>query len=481
LRIAAVYFICIFFGASLAFSAEPSTGEFEPQELETLYELGDNLGKLFRHTAEKVSPAVVWVEAEQTVKVETPGFGFNDPFFRRFFGPDFRRFFGPMEPEEREYKRHGLGSGVIIDGGGYILTNNHVVAGADNLTVKLADGRDFKAELSGADPATELAVIKITGDFGELPTAELGDSDDLSVGEWVVAIGNPLGLSHTVSAGIVSAKGRSIGIARYENLIQTDAAINPGNSGGPLVNLRGEVVGINTAIVSQSGGNIGIGLAIPVNMAKAILDDLKAGRPVRRGYLGIVGGDLASELAAQFGYKGEGGALVNEVIEDTPAEQAGLQPGDIIIKWNGREVEDFEHLRRMVAETSPGSMVTVTIWREGKEMTLEVEVVSQEDSLMAATSDWLGIEVQPLSDQIREQYGRPDLEGVVVTDVDSNGPAASQLRPGDVIVGVNRQPVKNVREFQELISKTKPQDGVLLRLLDHQTGYMKFIYIRENS
>ena len=446
-----------------------------PEEVAELRDFADKLGRLFSTVAQNVSPSVVWIEAERTVTLRSPGFDTQDPFFERFFGPDFRDMLGP---QEREFKRRGLGSGVIFDGGGYILTNNHVVAGADELQIKLADGREFEAELAGADPDTELAVIKITGDdVKNLPVATLGDSDRLYVGEWVIAIGNPLGLSHSVSAGIVSAKGRGLGIAKYENLIQTDAAINPGNSGGPLVNLRGEIVGINTAIVSRTGGYMGIGMAIPINMAKGILDDLKAGRPVERGFLGIIGADLTTELAEQFGYRGTAGALVNEVLDDTPASRAGLKAGDIVMRWGGKQVEDFSHLRRLVAATDPGEKVKVDIWRDGKERAVEIEVARLSDQEQAGEKNWLGIRVAPLTDQIREQFGRADLEGVVIAEVQRGAPAGA-LEVGDVILSVNRRPVRSVTEFNKQIGATSREKGALLRVLDQRSGHARFLYIR---
>lgn len=445
------------------------------KEVKELREFARKFSQLFRYTARKVQPSVVWIQAEKIIKYRTPGFGQDDPMFRRFFGPEFRDFFGP---QEREYRKRGLGSGVIFDSEGYILTNNHVVEGADKLEVKLADGRTFKAKLAGADPDTELAVIKLQGDkVKNLPVAELGNSEKLHVGEWVIAIGNPLGLSHSVSAGIVSAKGRGIGIAKYENMIQTDAAINPGNSGGPLVNLQGEIVGINTAIVSRTGGYMGIGLAIPVNMAKSILKDLMAGRKVERGFLGIIGDSLTPELAEQFDYKGNTGALVNEVIDDTPAQKAGLKAGDIIVGWNGKTVKDFSHLRRLVAAAEPGQKVKVKVWREGEHKTLTIEVARLSHYQETAQDNWLGIKVKPVTEEVKEAYGRRDLHGVVIAEVKKAGPARA-LEAGDVILSIQRKPVRSVAEFQKLVAKTTPQKGALLRVLSQRTGHAKFLYIR---
>ena len=448
--------------------------EHTPEDMKELREFGEKFGKLFRYTAQSVSPSVVWIQAEKTVKVRRPGM--DDPFFRRFFGPEFDDLFGPRE---REYKRQGLGSGFIIDQEGHILTNNHVVAEADKLTVKLANGKEYEAQITGTDPSTELAVIQMEGDFNDLPVAEFGDSDDLQVGEWVIAIGNPLGLSQTVSAGVVSAKGRSIGIAKYENLIQTDAAINPGNSGGPLVNLKGEVVGINTAIVSRTGGYMGIGLAVPINMARSILDDLKAGREVERGFLGIIGADLTSELAEQFNYKDQGGALVNEVVDNTPAAEAGLKPGDIIVSWDGTSVKDFQHLQRLVAGTDPGEEVNVELWRNGKTEKIEITVARLSKYQQSEKPLWIGLKVGPVAEEARDYYGRDDLEGVMVQEVDESGPARV-LEQGDVIlrVGRKRQKVDSVEDFRRYIASIEKGESALLLVLRKQTKHAQFVVIR---
>ncbi len=337
----------------------------EDEDITELHEFADNLGQIFRHTAETVSPKVVWIETERKVEMEQPG-----P------GHPFEEFFEQPREEDLQFRQRGLGSGIIIDEDGHILTNHHVVAGADELNVKLLDGREFHAEIAGSDEATELAVIELEGGTAEdLPDpAELGDSEDLAVGEWVVAIGNPMGLSSTVSSGVVSAKGRSVGLARYENLIQTDAAINPGNSGGPLVNLKGEVVGINTAIISPTGGHMGIGLAIPINMAKPIMDTMIAGEEVERGFMGFHGDELTLDLAESFGYDSTDGALVNDVMPDSPAEEAGMEPGDIVIECKGEAIKDFDQLRIMVARIQPGTMVEIVVFRDGDKHQLDLEV-----------------------------------------------------------------------------------------------------------
>ena len=302
-----------------------------PQEdLDKLFNLAGSLEKLFHYAAQQVDPAVVSIQSTQVVRGVMPDNPFGDMF------PGFPGFPGMGQGGGRQFeqRRRGLGSGMIIDKEGHILTNNHVVAGAQQLTVKLADGRTFDGEVVGTDEKTDLAVIRMKTDKKDFPTVELGDASKLEVGEWVLAVGSPFGLTQTVSAGIVSATGRTgIGTASYESMIQTDAAINPGNSGGPLINLHGQVIGINSAIVSQSGGNVGIGFAIPINMAKDILPDLLAGRKVVRGWLGVEISNLTPELSEGFGFKGTDGVLVNEVMPDTPAEKAGLKAGDIIVEY----------------------------------------------------------------------------------------------------------------------------------------------------
>jgi serine protease Do len=418
--------------------------------LEELRDFADKLSELFRTVAESVSPSVVYISSSKTVKFRTPGM-MRDPFFERFFGQDpfgADPFFGP---QEREFKQQGLGTGFIVEPQGLILTNYHVVADADELKVTLNDGRSVNAKRVGQDERNDLAVIKLEGEFKDLPCAKLGDSDEIKVGDWVIAIGNPFGFEHTVSTGIISGKGRKLAVGPYEYMIQTDAAINPGNSGGPLLNLRGEVIGINTAIFSRTGGYQGIGFAIPVNVAKDSLPYIKEGKQPERGYLGISGGDLTSELAAQFDYKTTKGALVSEVIPDTPAEKAGLKAGDIIMQWNGKEVDNFSHLRQLVAATEPGKEVKLKVWRDGKELTLELKVA-----------------------RLTEQE-----VSVVIVEVMRDSPAAQAgLEPGDAILAVNRQPVASVADFNKAMAKTSADKGVLLRIVDCRTGRIQFVFIR---
>ncbi|KPK65376.1 MAG: hypothetical protein AMK73_03165 [Planctomycetes bacterium SM23_32] len=452
------------------------------EELEQLRDFAGKLETLFQTVAGEVSPAVVLIESETTVRVRVPNIPFRSPF-DNFFDDFFSEPFGgrpapgaPSAPQrEREMKRRGLGSGCILDEEGHVLSNNHVVAGADELTVTLADGRKFSAKVVGTDEKTDLAVVKIEGDPKDLPTVRLGDSDAVKVGQWVIAIGNPFGLRHTVSAGIISATGRSIGVAEYESLIQTDAAVNRGNSGGPLVNLRGEVIGINTAIVGPA--NLGIGFAIPSNMARDVLDDLVAGREVVRGYLGVYPKDLTPEMAQAFGFEGTNGALVDEVLEGSPAEKAGLKAGDIIVEFGGKPVESASELRRRVAATDPDTTTPVEVWRDGKELALKV-TTGDLATVVETEHDWLGLHVQTLTPEMAANLGKPGLEGVLVADVDEDSSAGTHIKPGDVILSVNRNKVNSASEYGTLMNKAKSQGGVLLRVLDSETGRARFIFIR---
>jgi len=428
------------------------------------------MSQQFRKVVEQVQPAVVNVDTVRVVtKEEVQGQGQpempeNNPF-RDFFGDDlFRRFFGPGQQRQREGKYPlGLGSGVIVDAKGYILTNYHVVRGADEVKVTLSDKRKFDAQVVGTDEKTEVAVLKIDGD--NLPVAALGDSDKAEVGDWVLAIGNPFGLSQTVTAGIISAKGRAnMGIADYEDFIQTDAAINPGNSGGPLVNLNGEVIGINTAILSRTGNYAGVGFAIPVNMAKEVMDQIITEGKVTRGQLGVWIQDLNEELAKTFGVSETNGALVTDTIEGSPAAEAGIQRGDVIVEIDGKEVEDSTRLRNMVAATEPGTTINVKIMRDGKPMTIPVTIgtlESEEPGKTVLTS--LGLSVEKLNPEKAQELDMEETEGLVVTDVTPGGSAAQAgIRPGEVIVEVDREPVKSVSQFEKTLEQSKGKSVLLL-------------------
>lgn len=435
-------------------------------------------GKAFASIAKKVSPAVVFIKIEKNM-AQPSGMQFFSPF-----GDDFlRQFFGNQrfrEHQPRQRKVIGQGSGFIVSKNGYILTNNHVVGDTDKVTVRLQDGREFTAKIVGTDPRSDVAVIKIKAK--NLPVLPLGDSDALEVGEWVIAVGNPFGLSHTLTAGIVSAKGRnSLGIADYENFIQTDAAINPGNSGGPLVNLDGKAVGMNTAIFSESGGYMGIGFAIPINMAKSIMKQLIKTGSVTRGYLGIIIQKLSPELAKSFGIENRKGILVSQVTKDSPADKAGLKRGDIIIGFNGIPVEKIGVFRNKVAIESPGTRDTVEILRDNKKLSLSIVIGTLPDKDNEKpgaphSMEEIGLTVQTLTRNLAEKYNYQGEKGVVVTNVTPGSPAEeASIRPGSLISEVNRKPIENVSQFQHAIDSTSKQGSLLLLVKDGK--YSRYIVI----
>ena len=442
----------------------------------------DRTAKGFAKIVKRAMPAVVGVQVAKTVEVRGQNpfeFFFNDPFFRHFFGPQL-----PPQAMPRKREEHGLGSGFIVSPDGYILTNNHVVGGADTIDVKLADGRRFKAKVVGTDPDTDIAVIKI--DAHDLPTIPLGDSDALNVGEWVIAIGNPFGLYKTVTVGVVSAKGRSgIGINDYEDFIQTDAAINPGNSGGPLINIHGEVVGINTAIFSKSGGYMGIGFAIPINMAKAVMKQLIAHGKVVRGWLGVVIQDLDEDLARSFGLHEAQGVLIAQVSKGSPADKGGLKEGDIILAMNGRKVENASDLRNRVALTKPGTVVTFRVLRNGREITLKVKIGDKSKEAPSGTAPFsrhsilqkIGISVQELTPELADQFGYSMGQGVLIAGVKPDSPAAQVgLKPGQLIEEVNRMRVRSVHDLTRALARSQRTGTVLFKIRDGE--YARYVAIR---
>jgi serine protease Do len=435
------------------------------------------LSRAFSTAAKAAMPAVVSIKIEKAIEVGPMGFGgsygFNDPF--GLFDDDLlRRFFGDRLPPQSQgpekYHEQGQGSGFIISRDGYILTNNHVVGDVDKITVELNDGRKFEnAKLIGTDPDSEVALIKIDGN--NFPVLPLGNSDKIEIGDWVIAIGNPFGLSETVTVGVISAVGRSnVHIAAYEDFIQTDAAINPGNSGGPLINLDGQVIGINTAIFSQSGGYMGIGFAIPVNMARAIEEQLKTIGKVIRGYLGIYGQDITQDMVELLGLKNSQGVIVANVEAGSPAEKAGIKDHDIILEMNAKKIESYDSFRNDIAILSPGSRIRFLILRDGKTINITATLSqrtsetaqSKQPAVPQQSQETLGIEVQNLTKEIAQQFGYSLGEGVIVSRVMPGGAAAQAgIQPGDLIMSVNQQTVSTVDDFDKAMQRSMQNKKVL--------------------
>jgi len=473
--------LCALIGAEVGGVAEQYYSGVRSAQAAVTSEIGGQPGAPssalpdFTNLAKRLGPVVVNISTTQVRRAAeqapTP-FGGDDPLSQFW-----QRFFGGQLPQGSQ-RQTGLGSGFIIDRDGTILTNYHVVDGAQKIVVKLADGGSFDAKVLGKDQKTDIAIIKI--DAGQnLPAATLGDSDRLEVGEWVMAIGNPFGLDHTVTSGIVSAKGRHIGAGPYEDFIQTDASINPGNSGGPLINLRGEVVGINTAIFSQSGGNIGIGFAIPTNMVKELLPQLKDKGAVVRGYVGVTIQQLTPEIAESMGLKQARGALVAEVAKAGPAARAGIKSGDVIVEFNGKEIKDSSELPLQVARISPGKQVQTKILRDGKELTFPLTVGEFKEHAVVASADNgdLGLTVQPVTAGIAAELGLERVEGLVVTSVNPGSPAQEAgLQRGDVIAEINRLPVRNLNDYNRALEKT--ETGKSLLFLVRRSGSSLFLALK---
>jgi serine protease Do len=456
-----------------------------PEELMAL----EQLSKAFVGVSKLVNPSVVTISAEKVIRSasrERRRLPDNHPF-REFFGDDFfdRFFWGG--PDGESFRSRGLGSGVIVSEDGYILTNNHVIQDAEELTIGLMDDRELKAEVIGTDPESDIALIKV--DAEGLPAVRFGDSDLLQVGEWVIAVGSPFSenLAHTVTAGIVSAKGRNrVGIVDFEDFIQTDAAINPGNSGGALVNVRGELVGINTAIATRNGFYQGVGFAIPINMARKVMDDLLSRGKVVRGWLGVQIQPLDDDLAASLKLDSKRGVIINDLTSGGPAEKAGLKHGDVILEFQGTEVKDADHLQSLVAAQDPGSPAEVKVLRDGKRKNFEVDLGERPRNPMEAFREGdgggdakevpaagrLGLEIEPLTRELARDLGVEDEEGVVVREVRRDGPAARKnIRPGDVIREVNRRQVSTLAGFNEAMGEVDAGETVLLLIQRGETSF----------
>ena len=424
--------------------------------------------------AKKLKPAVVNVSTAKTIAPQKKFHRMPSPFGTDPFEDFFDKFF-ENAPQQRPYKQRSLGSGFIISDDGYILTNYHVVADADEIKVKLGDKREFKADVKGTDEKLDLALLKIDGK-DHFTAATLGDSNTIEVGEWVMAIGNPFGLEQTVTAGIISAKGRVIGSGPYDDFIQTDASINPGNSGGPLFNASGDVIGINTAIVA---GGQGIGFAIPVNMAKNIITQLKEKGKVTRGWLGVGIQAVTPELAQSFGLEGEKGALVSEVVKDSPADKAGIKIGDIILDYDGTMVNEMNELPRLVAGTPVGKNVVVKLLRDRKEteVTVTIEKLKEKGDEGAKTSDTLGMSVTELNGELAAKMGVGETRGVIVTDVKPGSIAEEAgITRGDIVREINGAKIATVGEYETAIAGRKK--GGMLRLLLRRGDSSLFVALK---
>ncbi|MBX3178589.1 MAG: DegQ family serine endoprotease [Candidatus Hydrogenedentes bacterium] len=470
----------------LAFRPAQAQGPGADGAISALQQMSDT----YVRVAEETSRAVVFIEVRKNLpspaSLRRGPFGEGFPF-PPFLDPRGFRGQGPEGPRGGAPVPMGSGSGFIISSDGYIVTNHHVAGEADALSVTLEDGRRFDASLVGTDPQTEIALLKI--EASGLPIVALGDSDAAKVGEWVLAVGSPFGLSHTVTAGIISAQGRSeVGIVDYANFIQTDAAINPGNSGGPLINLRGEVIGVNTAILSSSGGNNGIGFAIPINMARSIVEDLKEDGQVVRGYLGVSIQNLTPDIAEWFGVSGDRGAIVGDVVEDSPAARAGLRRDDIVLRYGGQEIRDAAGLRSRVATTAPETDVVIELLRDGApvERTVRIGQLGAPEEKAAArapgaapapVAERLGLRLQELDAQTAAQLGYAGRRGVVVAQVEPGSQAQrAGIVPGALITEVNRRAVSNVREFREALQQGSRKNTALLNV--EKDGYSRYVTMK---
>lgn len=443
-------------------------------EAHTGVDLLKQQSKSFASIVQQVSPAVVNIQIEKKVAVTGRQLPFGPDLFDQLFRdrfPQIPRSQPRQSPPPGQLQR-GQGSGFIVTDDGYILTNNHVIDDADTIKVLTADEREFTATLVGTDPHSDVALIKI--DAGDLPTAKIGYSKNMQIGDWVLALGSPFGFSQSVTAGIISATGRdSVGIVDYENFIQTDAAINPGNSGGPLVNLDGEVIGMNTAIYSRSGGNMGIGFAIPIDMVKPIYKQLREDGSVERGWLGVMIQDVDQDLAEAFGLDSKKGALISQVMEDSPAAKAGLQQGDVVLRFNGVAVKNMQAFRRAVALIQPGQTVTAVVKRGDEEKELRITIGSRDQEALAAVPDAsvevLGLQVEDLTEEVAAHMGIS--HGVLISHVAPGSEAAAKnLKAGLVITAVQRQPVKTVSDFHALAGQALKASGKVLLLVNDGRG-----------
>ena len=461
-------YLLLFLSLGLALPAPVTADISDKDATELLTKIGDAMAKI----ADRVTPAVVNISTTRTVKAPANPF-FNDPFFKRFFGES--------TDEGQKRKVASLGSGFIATPDGYIITNNHVIEGAEDIVVRLAnDKAPYEGKVIGVDSRTDVAVIKI--DKKNLPTIPWGNSDKIRPGEIILAVGNPFGLNHSITMGIISAIGREgMGISDYENFIQTDAAINPGNSGGPLVNVKGEVIGVTNAIFSTSGGYQGIGFAIPSNMVKNVMDSIISQGKVVRGWLGVQIQPLTAELAKQFGLKDDSGVLLVDVAEGGPAAKAGMKGGDVVVEYDGKKTNDAFHFKNMVAETKPGKQVSVKIIREGNLLTANVtigELPAETQAVPNVVTDnaLRGVSVQDITQEYRQKLNINEKDkGVIVTNIDEDSPALGIISKGDILLEINRKPVTNTKEYSKVISGVENNRDVLVLIV--KNGVRQYLTI----
>ena len=484
------FILTLFLFSNISLAQDVAINNYNDQNdsnIKNDFQYAQSLSNVFKYVAKNITPSIVNIKSTKKIKRSSTKQFKIDPRMQHFFDFFDKDFFDNLDENATPEIQQGSGTGVIIDKDGHIITNNHVIDEADTIEVKLSNDEVYQAKIIGQDPNSDLAVLKI--DAKDLAPAKLGDSDKVEIGEWVIAGGNPFGLDNTITTGIVSARGRTLsGGSKYEDYIQTDAAINPGNSGGPLVNLKSEVIGINTAIFSKNGGYMGIGFAIPSNMVRSIVDSLITTGKVIRGWLGIGIQDLSQNLSKSFGYTGTKGALVSYIEKDSPAEKGGVKQGDIIMKINDVEIKDSNHLKNIVAENKPKNKVTLTIFRDKKQLNVDVKLgelkgdketlSNQSDKDKDILLEKLGISLEKLNDDNKSLFKFKNEKGLVITKVTPGSIAQiAGLSRGELIVNVNGKVIDNIKDFEAIVNN-ELKNGI--RLLIEDSKMEHFVFLQSN-
>ena len=484
------FILTLFLFSNISLAQDVAINNYNDQNdsnIKNDFQYAQSLSNVFKYVAKNITPSIVNIKSTKKIKRSSTKQFMIDPRMQHFFDFFDKDFFDNLDENATPEIQQGSGTGVIIDKDGHIITNNHVIDEADTIEVKLSNDEVYQAKIIGQDPNSDLAVLKI--DAKDLAPAKLGDSDKVEIGEWVIAGGNPFGLDNTITTGIVSARGRTLsGGSKYEDYIQTDAAINPGNSGGPLVNLKSEVIGINTAIFSKNGGYMGIGFAIPSNMVRSIVDSLITTGKVIRGWLGIGIQDLSQNLSKSFGYTGTKGALVSYIEKDSPAEKGGVKQGDIIMKINDVEIKDSNHLKNIVAENKPKNKVTLTIFRDKKQLNVDVKLgelkgdketlSNQSDKDKDILLEKLGISLEKLNDDNKSLFKFKKEKGLVITKVTPGSIAQiAGLSRGELIVNVNGKVIDNIKDFEAIVNN-ELKNGI--RLLIEDSKMEHFVFLQSN-